>query len=337
MIEHRTLPHRNYRQVGLGIGLIVGFVLLGFYWQALAMNKLHSLHSYIGWLTLENLKQAIAGLKYEVLRSPIFYGATIGILFLEWCFPAKPNQPLLSVGLWEDFLWLSSTYFFKFFLFKPYLNFLGWFHTVVLHGFSLHLPDRLALPELMILALSILLADFLGWFSHVLAHKIALIWRFHETHHSQRQLNFLTDMRFHFGSVLFDYPIVVLPSLILAVPLPYTGYYLLFRIWYARLYHANIRSSFGVFKYILVTPQSHRIHHSIEPHHYDRNFGIVFSIWDYLFRTQYRRYREYPDTGLVDSPYPLTEHASGLALLKIHWAQWLYPFGFTAPTVRSKV
>jgi sterol desaturase/sphingolipid hydroxylase (fatty acid hydroxylase superfamily) len=61
--------------------------------------------------------------------------------------------------------------------------------------------------------------------------------------------------------------------------------------WLARFALALL---FGdLVRYVLVTPQFHRVHHSIEPRHRDRNFGLTFSIWDHLFGTQYRGYDEY--------------------------------------------
>jgi sterol desaturase/sphingolipid hydroxylase (fatty acid hydroxylase superfamily) len=91
-----------------------------------------------------------------------------------------------------------------------------------------------------------------------------------------------------------------------------------FTLWYTRLYHANIRSNFGPLKHVLVTPQSHRIHHSIEPRHQDRNFSVILTVWDRLFGTLYPSYDEYPQTGVAD-----VEFGTGLRGLL---AEFAYPF-----------
>ena len=321
-----------------GLLWIVALVFLGLYWRPIlegdwrwvTWNSLWGSLANLLWdslgLVVLQLREALSLIKHEVLFNPVFYGLTAGILALEWWFPAQRKQPLFSIGLGQDFLWLLSTFFFKLLFLRPYLNFCGWFHEQAFHGVSLNLFDRAVLPAWSLWLLSILLTDFCAWLSHLIQHKVSFLWRIHMIHHSSIEMNFLTDMRFHFMSAMLDYPMIVLPTLFLGIPLPYTGSYLLFRNWYGRFYHANIRSDLGWLRYILVTPQSHRIHHSIEPHHYDQNFGVIWSIWDYLFRTQYRGYSEYPNTGIRDRSFPLEHHANVVSQLKTYWRQLLHPF-----------
>jgi len=77
---------------------------------------------------------------------------------------------------------------------------------------------------------------------------------------------------------------------------------------------------------VLVTPQSHRVHHSIEGRHSDTNFGSLFSVWDHLFGTQYRRYDEYPDTGIEDAAFPVERSTRIRDLLVTPIVQMAYPF-----------
>jgi sterol desaturase/sphingolipid hydroxylase (fatty acid hydroxylase superfamily) len=95
--------------------------------------------------------------------------------------------------------------------------------------------------------------------------------------------------------------------------------------WYTRFYHGNIRTNLGPLRYVLVTPQSHRIHHSIEPRHRDTNFGALFSIWDQMFGTQYRRYDEYPETGIEDDAFPHEASGDLRSLLVTPFVQMAYP------------
>jgi sterol desaturase/sphingolipid hydroxylase (fatty acid hydroxylase superfamily) len=95
--------------------------------------------------------------------------------------------------------------------------------------------------------------------------------------------------------------------------------------WYTRFYHGNIRTNLGPLRYVLVTPQSHRIHHSIEPRHLDTNFGALFSIWDRLFGTQYRGHDEYPETGIADAAFPHEAKGDLRSLLVTPLAQMAYP------------
>lgn len=293
------------------------------YWQ-----KLESINVVTTWLFNSGLKNPLRQLMSEVFFNPVFYLLTLGIFFLEYFIPAKKNQKIFSTGLMQDFIWLMGDFFVKSLLLIPYFLLLRWVYSKTLVDFSINLPIKLALPRFATFTLSFLLIDFLSWLSHLLLHKIKFLWRFHAVHHAQKQLNLFTDIRFHFGEAFIGYPLTILPMYFLAIPIPYGIYYLLIRTWYPRVYHANIKSSFGVFKYLLVTPQSHRIHHSLEPQHYDHNFGVIFSIWDYIFNTQYKNYKEYPDTGISDNYFPVEKQAKLTAALKNYCAQIVYPFGF---------
>jgi sterol desaturase/sphingolipid hydroxylase (fatty acid hydroxylase superfamily) len=315
---------RRLPPLWLSLGVLLGLVMVGMHWQVLTTGKWPSeTTSAISLLKLQ-LKQTLYTIRAEIVFNPLFYGLTLGILLLEWRFPAKPRQPLLSLGFWQDAVWLFCDFLVTGFLINPYVELMLWFHTQVLHGFTIPLP-QVALPGVVRLGLAVLITDFAVWLSHLVVHKVPFFWQFHAVHHSQRQLNLFTSLRLHALDILFNILVNTPLLILLAVPSMVQAY-ALFRVWYARLYHANIKSNLGFLRYIFVTPQSHRVHHSIAPQHYDRNFGLIFSIWDQIFGTQYRRYNEYPDTGIADPHFPIEFQANPIALLKTYWAQWAYPF-----------
>jgi sterol desaturase/sphingolipid hydroxylase (fatty acid hydroxylase superfamily) len=90
-------------------------------------------------------------------------------------------------------------------------------------------------------------------------------------------------------------------------------------------------------RYVLVTPQSHRVHHSIEPEHQDKNFGAILSIWDHLFGTQYRKYDEYPDTGITDNSFPHEDSFRPGRAAVTMTGQLIYPFRLLARYLRESV
>ena len=90
---------------------------------------------------------------------------------------------------------------------------------------------------------------------------------------------------------------------------------------YTRLTHANVRLRLGPLRWVLVTPQSHRIHHAPDPQYRDTNYGVVFSIWDRLFGTPHPCDDAYPPTGIDDPSFP----DEGPALLA-PVGHFLYPF-----------
>jgi len=90
--------------------------------------------------------------------------------------------------------------------------------------------------------------------------------------------------------------------------------------------HANLRTNLGPLRYLLVSPQAHRVHHSYAPEHIDTNFGTVLIVWDRLFGTYYPGDDEYPVVGIPDTEFPL-ETTPNLAQLVAGVArQTAYPF-----------
>jgi sterol desaturase/sphingolipid hydroxylase (fatty acid hydroxylase superfamily) len=97
-------------------------------------------------------------------------------------------------------------------------------------------------------------------------------------------------------------------------------------MWYARFYHGNIRTNLGPLRYVLVTPQSHRLHHSIATEHRDVNFGAFLSIWDRLFGTQHSDDVSFPPTGLRDEAFPHDESGRPWHLILNPARQFIHPF-----------
>jgi sterol desaturase/sphingolipid hydroxylase (fatty acid hydroxylase superfamily) len=90
--------------------------------------------------------------------------------------------------------------------------------------------------------------------------------------------------------------------------------------------HSSVRLSYGPLNYLIVTPQNHRLHHSIEPEHIDRNFGERLAIWDWIFGTLYKDFSVYPDTGVRQCERIEEQSARPVALCKSWFVQFLYPF-----------
>jgi hypothetical protein len=87
----------------------------------------------------------------------------------------------------------------------------------------------------------------------------------------------------------------------------------------------------GPLRHLFVTPQYHRVHHSLEPGDADRNLGGLFTVWDRLFGTMVADYDRYPKTGLAgDAAVPRPTGRSPRELLRTYWAQIVYPFKSTA-------
>jgi len=149
--------------------------------------------------------------------------------------------------------------------------------------------------------------DFFYYWCHRFQHRF--LWRFHAVHHAPRVLHGAAG--YHHVSeaamkfVLYTIPLAFLTDDPMNVPvlgglLGLQGHYL----------HAATRVNlrpFGAFGRLFQDNCTHRIHHSIQPEHHDRNFGVFTTVWDHLFGTAYvPAPGEWPDTGVAEMPEPTT-------------------------------
>ena len=255
-----------------------------------------------------------------------FY-ALVGIISLfEWIRPVYTRSRVFAASFFHDSLWFLVDALFMGLLMPIFYRALFGFHRSYL-GF-LQVDMVRAWPLAAHILIAVLVSDFIRWFHHLLRHKVILFWYFHTVHHSQRDLNLFTDLRVHPVERLIEAGVSFIPFLSLRTDIAlaaFTGWYI-FGTWYARFYHSNVKTNLGFLRYIMVTPQSHRIHHSREKEHQDKNFGAIFSIWDQLFGTQYRKYDEYPETGIDDATFPHETEFAPHRTLSILFLQLVYPF-----------
>lgn len=137
-----------------------------------------------------------------------------------------------------------------------------------------------------VVAFALLDLSFYYW--HVANHKIAFLWRFHNVHHVDRDLDVTTTFRFHFGEVAMSAGFRVVQVLALGVsPFEFAIYELVFQTS-TLFHHSNVRLPLQAerrLNLILVTPRMHGIHHSEIRRENNANFSVVFSWWDRLHRT----------------------------------------------------
>jgi sterol desaturase/sphingolipid hydroxylase (fatty acid hydroxylase superfamily) len=268
------------------------------------------------------------------LLDPWMYVGIAVIAGLEWLRPALRSQQLFSTGLAHDLVWLVLEGVLRVGATVAYVDFLAAVFDRYLAFLTVHPLGRL--PVGLRIAWVIVLSDFLGYFQHWLQHKVPWFWHFHAVHHSQRELNALTATRYHIVEYLIAQTATVFAFKMLAVNTPDIVVVTAVLTWYARFLHSNVRADFGLLQLLLVTPQSHRIHHSIDERHHDRNFGTYLCIWDRLFGTHYTGGDEYPATGIKDPEFPVERTLRGWSLLCTPMLQLVYPFVKIARDLRQR-
>jgi sterol desaturase/sphingolipid hydroxylase (fatty acid hydroxylase superfamily) len=145
--------------------------------------------------------------------------------------------------------------------------------------------------------------DFFYYWFHRLQHASSWLWEVHRLHHSESALNVMTNFRHHWLEEFFRAFLLLLPMnwLLSIGPATSAVAAVLLRQW-SNFFHANIRVGLGPLAGVIVGPQYHRIHHSIEVKHIDHNFAAFFPLWDWLFGTHWSPDRgEWPEVGLIDT------------------------------------
>jgi len=176
--------------------------------------------------------------------------------------------------------------------------------------------------------IAFLLQDFALYLTHYIGHKWPPFWAFHRLHHSAEVLTPITAKRNHPLYNLVERTMQVLlvapmqammlifwqdgiaDQVVLVTNIGYG----LFALAGSNLRHSHIWLSFGPLEYIFISPAQHQLHHSKAPEHWDKNFGVVFAIWDWMFGTlvlaERKRQRiklglagedKQPHPGLVDA------------------------------------
>lgn len=295
--------------------------------SVVGLAMLHSPALIADRLGTRSLHHAIAGVTQSWLKmlSDWRYWSFLALLaVLERAHPARRGEGLFSVGAAQDLVWLvAGPVFLNTFVHAYYLMLDGAYRPL-LDGVSIDLQPVLGTAG--VAAFAFVVGDFLNWLSHIIRHKVSALWHFHEVHHSQTSMSPLLDQRVHFVEHAVTATIFFLPATLLSLPSQTISVLATATILYTGFFHANIRTNLGPLRYVLVTPQSHRVHHSSRPEHSDTNFGTIFCLWDRLFGLQYHDDNEYPPVGVTNERFPLERSARPLALLTTCARQLLHPF-----------
>ncbi|MDO8420768.1 MAG: sterol desaturase family protein [Parvibaculum sp.] len=145
-----------------------------------------------------------------------------------------------------------------------------------------------SVPLWLSLLLSLAGLDLLIYGQHVAFHRIGLFWRLHKVHHADPALDVTTALRFHPLEIFISMIVKIAAVVAFGIPpVAVLGFEILLNAS-AMFNHANLQLGATVNRLLvrfIVTPDMHRVHHSVEPDAQNRNFGFNLSLWDRLFGT----------------------------------------------------
>jgi sterol desaturase/sphingolipid hydroxylase (fatty acid hydroxylase superfamily) len=156
--------------------------------------------------------------------------------------------------------------------------------------------NQLALPGWVGFAASIVALDLAIYFQHVLFHAVPALWRLHRMHHADLEFDVTTGLRFHPLEIALSMAIKLAAVAVLGAPAAAVVVFEALLNGTSLFNHGNVRLPARVdrvLRYVVVTPEMHRVHHSIVRAETDSNFGFNLPWWDRMFGT----YRAQPAAG----------------------------------------
>jgi len=269
---------------------------------------------------------------------------------LEYFFPKRQEQKQLRERLASDFVHLViNGHFLGIILFGVATHYIlphvdKWLASAGLTD-AVYRNAAADWPVWLQIIVALLVVDFVQWAVHNLLHRVPFLWEFHKTHHSivDGEMDWIVAMRFQWTEV-------VIYKSILYLPLAFFGFgeaailtHAIFGTLIGHLNHANLDWEWGPFKYVLNSPNMHIWHHDYEGDtHTTVNFGIIFSMWDWIFGTAkmpgqppaklgFPGVEAFPTNFFTQSIWPLQNlipplsrntaiaTAAGVALVSIGW------------------
>lgn len=144
--------------------------------------------------------------------------------------------------------------------------------------------------------LSIIVMDLIIYLQHVMVHAVPMLWRLHRVHHADLDYDVTTGSRFHPLEIILSMGIKFATIVVLGPPVVAVVIFEVVPNGMAMFNHGNVRLPLGldrVLRWFVVTPDMHRVHHSVEDDEANSNFGFNLSLWDRIFGT----YRDQPRAG----------------------------------------
>jgi sterol desaturase/sphingolipid hydroxylase (fatty acid hydroxylase superfamily) len=186
------------------------------------------------------------------------------------------------------------------------------------------LLNNLPLPGWLAVALAVLALDLAIYLQHVLFHAVPLLWRLHMVHHADLDFDVTTGVRFHVLEILLSMGIKLATVPMLGAPALGVLIFEVLLNGTSMFNHGNVRLPAWIdrpLRLLVVTPEMHRVHHSVHPRETNSNFGFNLPWWDFLFGT----YRAQPADGHEGMTVGLTQFRDERVTGRLH-RMLLLPF-----------
>jgi len=184
------------------------------------------------------------------------------------------------------------------------------------------LLNHFAVPLWLAVPLAVITMDFVIWLQHVMVHAVPLLWRLHQVHHADLDYDLTTGARFHPIEIMLSMLIKFATITLLGAPVLAVVIFEVLLNATAMFNHGNIRLPTkldAALRWLIVTPDMHRVHHSVEDDECNSNFGFNLTWWDRLlgtYRAQARASQTSMAIGLRGHTSPNeVAHLGGMLLM----------------------
>ena len=178
-------------------------------------------------------------------------------------------------------------------------------------------------PAVAVIA-SVVAMDFIIYLQHIMVHAVPMLWRLHRVHHADPDFDVTTGARFHTLEIILSMLIKFATIAVLGPPIVAVVIFEVVLNATAMFNHSNVRLPPGldrVLRWIVVTPDMHRVHHSVEDDEANSNFGFNLPWWDRFFGT----YRDQPRAGHENMIIGIHTYRDPRLVSWLHGMLWL-PF-----------
>ena len=262
-------------------------------------------------------------------------------MVVERIWPAQ-RRPLFARGHRHDLLLTAMNAL----VVAPFVTALSLaFAALVQRGLPwIVLPRIGVLPRWGAIVAILVVMDFCNWAVHLANHRVRMLWRFHELHHSQEDMNVLTVFRTH-PLIHVSYLLALIPGVVLLSNGALSVTVLILYGGMVAFAHSNTRASFGILERVFVSPNFHRIHHKLDGPQ-DVNLGFALTVWDQMFHRAVFPTDETirTDTGLPGRPLVVEQESARAHHFSVLLTQLVAPFrpmrnlsqqSSSAPAVRA--
>jgi len=250
-------------------------------------------------LVLQRSAQSTVTSRWDMLAPALMLGSAVVLIALERLFPYTPGQRFLRAGMFTDLFWYAIAQSWVLGILIAWLSDrmdaatgLSRFHLV--SGWPIWLQLLFFLVE----------HDLYIYLFHRWQHHSPILWRIHEAHHSEKDVDWLAGARSHALEILINQTIEFAPMVLLGAAPQLALIKAAVDAAWGMWIHSNIDVRTGWLQRIINGPEMHRWHHAIEITEGGLNFSTKLAIWDWLFGTAYLPASKPAGFGLTDERYP---------------------------------